>query len=231
MQHLCIWHPDKVDPCSTSLTQWQHFLCLAHTLQIAIRAGLDLHSINSLSARCCKLVGHSYVGKASLEEVPRRLGLPVHKLIQEVSTRWNSTYEMYKRILEQKAAISAVLCSSTKAKDQKLMLTTTTSSNMECVNTVLKPLAVATEMWYKEKAPSITVVQPIVKTLLTPSEVEAKLVIDLKNANASNLQAHLCDTSRQKLMLVASARTYDSRVSRFFLHESAVRCMKTCQLY
>ena len=218
MQHLCIWHPDKVDPCSSSLTQWQHFLCLAHTLQIAIRAGLDLHSINSLSARCCKLVGHSYVGKASLEEVPRRLGLPVHKLIQEVSTRWNSTYEMYKRILEQKAAISAVLCSSTKAKDQKLMLTTTKSSNMECVNTVLKPLAVATEMWCKEKAPSITVVQPIVKTLLrkhlTPSEVEAKLVIDLKNAIASNLQAHLCDTSRQKLMLLGPM-IQESRGSSF----------------
>ena len=90
-------------------------------------------------------------------------------------------------------------------------------------------------MWYKEKVPYVTVVQPIVKTLLrkhlTPSEVEAKLVIDLKNAIASNLQAHLCDTSRQKLMLVASARTYDSSVSKFFLHESAARCMKICQLY
>ena len=49
---------------------------------------------------------HSYNKQNAHEE---QLQLKQHKIIQEVSTRWNSTLEMYKRLLEQQAAVSAVL--------------------------------------------------------------------------------------------------------------------------
>ena len=68
--------------------QWQHLACAAHTLQIAVKSGLDVLK------RCRKHVGHfghSIVAQNLLEEKQERLELPKHKLIQEVSTRRNST--------------------------------------------------------------------------------------------------------------------------------------------
>ena len=98
--------------------QWQHLACAAHTLQIAVKSGLSLQPVSDVLKRCRKLVGHfrhSIVAQNLLEEKQERLELPKHKLIQGVSTRGNSTYEMLKRITEQQAAISAVLLGSRKA--------------------------------------------------------------------------------------------------------------------
>ena len=52
---------------------------------------------------------HSYNEQNAHERKQEQLQLKQHKIIQEVSTRWNSTLEMYKRLLEQQAAVSAVL--------------------------------------------------------------------------------------------------------------------------
>ena len=97
---------------AVSKMRWSSFPCFGHTLQIAIRAGLQLPSLSRSSARCRKLVGHfrhSYNEQNALERKQEQLQLKQHKIIQEVSTSWNSTLEMYKRLLEQQTAVSAVL--------------------------------------------------------------------------------------------------------------------------
>ena len=43
---------------AVSKMRWSSFPCFGHTLQIAIRVGLQLPSLSRLSARCRKLVGH-----------------------------------------------------------------------------------------------------------------------------------------------------------------------------
>lgn len=45
-----------------------------------------------------------------LREVQHQLSLPEHKLVQEVQTRWNSTYLMLERFHEQFEAITTTLC-------------------------------------------------------------------------------------------------------------------------
>ena len=44
-----------------------------------------------------------------LEEKQQLLGIPKHKLVQAVQHRWNSVYDMIKRLCEQQAAVAAVL--------------------------------------------------------------------------------------------------------------------------
>ena len=46
---------------------------------------------------------------AVLKSKQALLELPQHKLINDVPTRWNSSYDMVQRFLEQQAAIEAVL--------------------------------------------------------------------------------------------------------------------------
>ena len=43
---------------SRILEEWDDLPCFAHTLQLAVKAGLDLPVINRLSAICRKIVGH-----------------------------------------------------------------------------------------------------------------------------------------------------------------------------
>ena len=58
---------------------WKGLPCFAHTLQIAVRAGLALPAISEILRRCRKVVGHfkhSVVARNALEESQIRLNLP-----------------------------------------------------------------------------------------------------------------------------------------------------------
>ena len=79
-----------------------------------------------------------------LERKQEQLELPKRKLVQEVATRWNSTYEMYQRVLEQQTAISAVLLESRCANIRQLILSPSVITQLEQLVSVLKPLAQAT---------------------------------------------------------------------------------------
>ena len=105
--------------------KWPHIPCIGHTLQIAVKARLQVEATQDVLTRCQKIVGHfrhSYMTQSALEVKQARLKLPPHKLIQDVSTRWNST-ELINHLLEQHSAVSAVLMESKKRSRRELVLT------------------------------------------------------------------------------------------------------------
>ena len=76
--------------------------CFAHTLQLAVNSGLDSNQISRLTAVARKLVGHfkhSAVSMTALKEKQQQMNIPQHHLIQDVATRWNSTYFMMDSII------------------------------------------------------------------------------------------------------------------------------------
>ncbi|CAH0730243.1 unnamed protein product, partial [Brenthis ino] len=84
--------------------------CVAHTLQLVIHDVIfkDAASMNMIK-KCRKVVGHfkrSEQASRYLERFQETCGLPRHVLIQDIETRWNSTYLMLERLLEQKTAIN-----------------------------------------------------------------------------------------------------------------------------
>ena len=75
---------------------WDDVPCFAHTLQLAVRSGLEQSQIAKLVAVGRKLVGHfkhSAVAMTSLKAKQENMNLPQHHLIQDVP-RWNSTFYM-----------------------------------------------------------------------------------------------------------------------------------------
>ena len=83
---------------SDLLEDWGDLPCFGHTLQLAVNGGLEVNSISRLSGACKKIVAHfkhSIVPTTALHEQQVTMKIPQHSLLQEVSTRWNSTYLMY----------------------------------------------------------------------------------------------------------------------------------------
>ncbi|XP_065642272.1 zinc finger BED domain-containing protein 4-like [Hydra vulgaris] len=89
----------------------KHLPCLIHTLQLCIqkkifreqRTASDTIAVFRALARHFH---HSSSAVAKLKEIQSQLKLPEHNIIQDVSTRWNSTYYMLERFNEQKKAIT-----------------------------------------------------------------------------------------------------------------------------
>ena len=85
--------------------------CFAHTLQLIIKDGVLLQqSVVQLLSCARSLVGHyhrSNVAFNTFRQIQAQLNLPQHVLIQDIATRWNSSYYMLERLVEQKKAITA----------------------------------------------------------------------------------------------------------------------------
>lgn len=84
--------------------------CFAHTIQLAVSDGiLSQKYVTDIIATCRKIVGHfrhSSTATSRLHAFQAQLNLPNHQLIQDVSTRWNSSFYMMQRLLEQRQALA-----------------------------------------------------------------------------------------------------------------------------
>lgn len=108
--------------------------CIAHTLNLAVLKGLRVRAverpINRLkltAAHFNKSPAHSYL----LEEKQHLLGVKPSALINDCPTRWNSTFDMITRALEQQSPVAAVIFDK---KLSHLELNTTDWTLMEQVN-------------------------------------------------------------------------------------------------
>ena len=86
--------------------------CFSYTLQLAVDKVINLPRVSKAVACCKQLVNHfnpssksSYLFKQKQYDVKHQQ----HHLIQSIATRWNSSYYMMERVLEQQQSLSAAL--------------------------------------------------------------------------------------------------------------------------
>ncbi|XP_036336147.1 zinc finger BED domain-containing protein 1-like [Rhagoletis pomonella] len=103
---------------------WRHWGCFAHTLNLVAQSGLKEIQISLDKVKAIvRLFRKSSYAKSQLNVTTSRMQLPISKLINDVPTRWNSTYEMLKRIMLIKEAVIAtvaVVKSSALVRDEGL---------------------------------------------------------------------------------------------------------------
>lgn len=76
--------------------------CAAHSLQLCVTKAMALDDAAAVCDKASKVVTHfrhSNIAATALERKQEQLGVAKLKLIQNCSTRWDSTYEMIKRIV------------------------------------------------------------------------------------------------------------------------------------
>ena len=161
--------------------------CFSHTLQLCIKDGLFAQrAVSDMIAISRSLVGHfKHSSSASdrLKEIQVELALPQHKVIQDVATRWNSTYYMLNRLVQQRRAV-AVFCTEV---DSVTGPNANQWSLMENVVATLKPFEEITKDICGSDA-SVSVIIPTVKAL---SNLIKKVGFDsgIKTMKATLLEA------------------------------------------
>ncbi|XP_062838596.1 zinc finger BED domain-containing protein 4-like [Anolis carolinensis] len=136
--------------------------CMAHLLHNTVKEGLkspeeqpaSTANIALLIERCRKIAGYFHRSIKAARQLRDRQsleGLPQHKLLQDVSTRWNSTYKMLERMVEQQKAVHGISLTLV-APVSKLVPTKQEWDTISQLVDVLKPFKHATETLSESKA-------------------------------------------------------------------------------
>ncbi|XP_063783197.1 zinc finger BED domain-containing protein 4 [Pseudophryne corroboree] len=83
--------------------------CFGHTVDLivneAIKSQRMVQNLLSIARKICERVHRSTKAKEKLAELQKEYGLPPHHLIQDVPSKWNTSFHMLQRLIEQKSAI------------------------------------------------------------------------------------------------------------------------------
>lgn len=176
---------------------WTSIRCAGHTLQLVVNNALKQPQISKAvgAARC--LVEHfkkSELASTALKNKQNQMGAPEHKLVQDVSTRWNSTYYMVSRLLEQRWPITATLSdpSITQRAKQSLDLKPDQWIILEELSVALQPFECATVFLSGESYVTVSALPPIVRGLLKSTQT----VFDSTSVKAFQIAAEQEITTR-----------------------------------
>ncbi|XP_076853561.1 E3 SUMO-protein ligase ZBED1-like [Brachyhypopomus gauderio] len=179
-----------------------HAVCIAHTLNLVVKKALELTPVlSTIRTKARKLVGYfrsSTTAKEKLDLVQEHMGKPKKKLIQEVETRWNSTFQMLERVAELREPVGAALAG---LQTDIAALTSDDYNNICACLSILSPFHEATIELSEEKKVSGSKVVPLLKMVEKMLQEEAaKATVPV----ARELGEHLIRLLRERLDKIQS---------------------------
>ena len=142
-----------------------HIPCASHTLQLVVMNEILQDTLlNEIITQAKKIVSyykHSTQATIGLKKSQSSINAPCHRLIQDVPTRWNSTFIMLSRLYEQREAIidhlskEKSIAKGEAAKHIQNVITAYIKINWEEVDTlieILKPFYEMTQRLQKDSS-------------------------------------------------------------------------------
>ena len=87
------------------LTPWKHLPCFAHTLNLIVQNAINSdEALVELRRRCRNILiffKKSVRASDKLKDIQKESGRDGKKFIQEVETKWNSTFYMFQAIVDE----------------------------------------------------------------------------------------------------------------------------------
>lgn len=194
---------------TTSELDLKHVGCFAHTLNLAVQKSLKTRAVDHILGHVKRIVSYfhrSSVAKGKLNEKQVQLQKKVHTLINEVSTRWNSSLAMLERFAEQRTAVYAAL-DDLKCNDLLLGLSRVNAPDIELIISFLQPFKIATDIISGEAYCTISLIKPLLINLIAKCEPEAsdpKIIADMKAAVLQDLGNRYSDPMTSSQLTISS---------------------------
>lgn len=173
--------------------------CFSHTVNLivseAIKSQRMVQNLLSIARKICERVHRSPRAKEKLAELQRAYELPQHHLLQDVPSRWSTSFHMLERLIEQKRAVNEM---SLECNFREL-ISCDQWEVMQSVCHALKPFEAASREM-SSRVSTLSQVIPMIHILNRKMEMlfEETMGIDtmlksLKEAMVSRLSATLHD--------------------------------------
>ncbi|XP_071051249.1 E3 SUMO-protein ligase ZBED1-like [Onthophagus taurus] len=140
-----------------------HQPCIAHTLNLCTMNTLKHADLQQLLEKCKNIVGHfkrSTVASGELAKMQDQMKLPLLKVKQDVSTRWNSCLTMMQRLEELKVPLSAAM--SNLPGSPSLLSSEDWALIKDCI-CILKPIEAMTSELSGEKYITLSIIIPLIR--------------------------------------------------------------------
>ncbi|XP_041654041.1 E3 SUMO-protein ligase ZBED1-like [Cheilinus undulatus] len=197
--------------------------CFGHNLNLALGKALKINQLEAAVKACRSVVqgfNHSWKRRRELAKKQAELNLPQHTLIQDVVTRWGSTYDMMSRFVEQHTAVAATLMGDRNTRH--LVLKGSYISTLEDACKVLKPLRTFTDSLAAETRITISSLRPVLHlmaSILAEEDDDSSLMKSMKCVIRQNLEERYEDPDMAKVM--NNACVLDPRFKLTFTEEEA----------
>ncbi|XP_072938838.1 E3 SUMO-protein ligase ZBED1-like [Epargyreus clarus] len=177
-----------------SLLELRHMPCFAHMLNLLVQQSLNLPELADLTKKCKDIakffhksnVGHEALKREQLDRNPDKLPL---KLIQEVPTRWNSYYYMFKRILELSDYLAVV---QRRLPQAPALINLEEENILRDVVALLDIFEQATKMISADQYPTSSLIIPIIHGLYhNLAEIRPNIKSDVGLALFSKLKDNM----------------------------------------
>ena len=206
--------------------------CVSHTVHLAVDKGLKSTRVSRVMAKARKLVEHfcrSTKATYQLRQIQMQSGKADAEalvLIQDVATRWTSSYNMLKRLSLLQDYVHPVLAASDKRHVRELGFSAEESYQLRELCTALEPLCSAMQDIGGESYCSISLVHPLLHKLRTKyllaTEADTPVVYDFKTTALADLSERYTDPAVQSLLAAATA--LDPRFRQFnYIREREAR--------
>lgn len=216
-----------------------HMGCFAHTLNLASGKALNVNEVHKCLSKMRSIVGYfhrSTTAAALFNQKQKMLQLPEHKLIMDVRTRWNSSYLMVERFLEQQVAVIATLSDESLKKQSEIksihaasLLDQQDVYQCEQFLELMKPLYHATLAMSPDQRPTVGLVLPLLQKLkefYIPQEQDSSFQKKIKNAILTNLQTRY--TNEELVAFLEEASALDPRVKDTVQEDTWQRLHEKC---
>ncbi|GES82755.1 zinc finger BED domain-containing protein RICESLEEPER 2-like [Rhizophagus clarus] len=146
-----------------------HFRCFAHVINISVQNALNLLKSNLSQLRQLIIkIQHSPQRLEKLSANCRLYNIDDLKPIQDVPTRWNSTYDMIERALKLKEAFTFTAASDKDLKD--CVITDDNWNQLELIKGFLELFKETTVMMSSSKYSTLSATIPLYNELITHTE-------------------------------------------------------------
>jgi len=179
--------------------------CFSHTLQLCVKTSLASQRAVIDAIATCRNVAthfsHSVLAKEKLEVIQQSIpDQTCHAIIQDVQTRWNSTFYMLDRLLEQKKPLILY------AADNNIVLPTAHQwTLLEHVLAILTPIERATRDVSAEKSSASDVIPMVVAIKRALQNVtDDSGVQTIKEELVRDISARFEDVAKQPIYAVAT---------------------------